>query len=383
MSATWPKVKLGEALKPICRPERPAPGKIYRQLGVRLWGQGAYERESIDGASTQYAALYQVEANEIVVNKIWARNGSVAVVQSELAGCFVSGEFPTFCPIQDKVVSRWIHWLSKTQDFWSQCDEKSRGTSGKNRIKPEQFLKVEIPLPPLSEQQRIVARIEELAEQINEARALASEIEFDSHALLNTAFDSIIKNVRWLPMSEVAPLVRRSVEVQHGMDYPELGVRSFGKGSFHKPALTGLEIGNKRLYRIEPGDLVFNNVFAWEGAVAVAKPEDVGRFGSHRFITCVPEKDVVTAEFLCFYFLTSDGLKKLGEASPGGAGRNRTLGLEVLSRIEVPIPAYKSQLWFNTLQSEVNALKHVHAENTAELDALLPSILNKAFKGEL
>jgi type I restriction enzyme, S subunit len=35
------------------------------------------------------------------------------------------------------------------------------------------------------------------------------------------------------------------------------------------------------------------------------------------------------------------------------------------------------------LQAEMNALKHLQAESAAELDALLPAILDKAFKGEL
>jgi hypothetical protein len=44
--------------------------------------------------------------------------------------------------------------------------------------------------------------------------------------------------------------------------------------AFQKPAITGLELGNKRIFKIEPWDLVFNNVFAWEGAIAVARAED-------------------------------------------------------------------------------------------------------------
>ena len=69
-------------------------------------------------------------------------------------------------------------------------------------------------------------------------------------------------------MAEVAPLVRRPVEIDLDAAYPELGVRSFGRGTFHKPELPGVEVGNKKLFRICAGDLVFNIVFAWEGAVA-------------------------------------------------------------------------------------------------------------------
>jgi len=201
--------------------------------------------------------------------------------------------------------------------------------------------------------------------------------------MLFGAFRKVAKEAPRLLMCDVAPLVRRPVEVDPETLYPELGIRSFGNGTFHKPGLSGVEVGDKRIFRIEPGDLLFNNVFAWEGAIAVAKAEDAGRFGSHRFITCVPKKDKATSPFLCFYFLTDEGLELIRAASPGGAGRNRTLGLDALSNISVPIPLLDAQRWFDSLQARVAALKKLQAETAAELDALMPSILDKAFKGDL
>jgi len=119
----------------------------YHQVGVKLWGVGAYEREPVDGGDTRYKTLSRVEANDIIVNKIWARNGSVAVIPTNLAGCYVSGEFPTFIPVTDKLDPRWFHWITKMRFFWDQCDVKSRGTSGKNRIRPERFLEIEFLFP--------------------------------------------------------------------------------------------------------------------------------------------------------------------------------------------------------------------------------------------
>ena len=161
--------------------------------------------------------------------------------------------------------------------------------------------------------------------------------------------------------------------------YPELGIRSFGKGTFHKPPLSGSDVGTKRLYRIEPGDLLFSNVFAWEGAIAVAQPEDVGRFGSHRFITCHTDPAQTSAEFLRYYFLTDEGLLKIGEASPGGAGRNRTLGLEKLMAIEVPVPSLPVQQSFDRLQTKVSALKAKHTAIRQANAALLPAMLERVF----
>jgi type I restriction enzyme S subunit len=273
--------------------------------------------------------------------------------------------------------------MTKTRWFWRACEIASRGTTSKSRIRPEAFTSITIPLPDRDQQCRIVAKLDALVAKIEEARKNKREIEQGAEAMLHSAYARIVNGAPLHKMDDIAPLIRREVEVRMGEEYPELGIRSFGKGTFHKPALDYLSVGTKRLFKIEPGDLLFSNVFAWEGAIAVAQPEDEERFGSHRFITCVPKQGIVTAEFLCFYFLTDEGLRKISEASPGGAGRNRTLGLAKLAEIEVPVPAYEKQVWFNRLQAKVRELLTAQHEAEIELNAMLPSILDKAFKGEL
>ena len=237
--------------------------------------------------------------------------------------------------------------------------------------------------PPLTMDRRVVAQIEELAGQFERVRALRQQQELEVGQMLLGVFQCLIKDAPRLLMHDVAPLVRRPVNLVPEASYSELGIRSFGKGTFHKPPLSGIEIGDKRVFHIEPGDLLFSNVFAWEGAIAVAKPEDVGRIGSHRLITCTPKAGVATSQFLRYYFLTREGLELIRAASPGGALRNRTLGLTALGNIRVPIPPVKDQYWFDTLQAEVAALRGEHAESATELDALLPAILDRAFKGNL
>lgn len=184
-------------------------------------------------------------------------------------------------------------------------------------------------------------------------------------------------------MTEIAPQVRRPVKLETGKTYPELGIRSFGKGTFHKPALTVEQLGNKRIFWIHPGDLLFNNVFSWEGAIAVAKPEDASRVGSHRFITCVPKPGMATSPFLYFHFTTERGLHDLGDASPGGAGRNRTLGLKALAAIRVPVPDYDKQLLFSRFLEKVETTRRLQAQLAADFNAYIPAVLAKAFRGEL
>ena len=167
-------VPLREVVKRTERAVTPTAGVMLRQIGVKLWGEGAYEREPIDGGDTKYQTLFRAEEDDIVVNKIWARNGSVAVVQGSLSGCVGSGEFPMFEANRDRLLPRYFHWLTKCKQFWAICDDLSSGTSGMNRIRPERFLDVQIPLPPLDVQREIVAEVEGYQKVIDGARAVVA-----------------------------------------------------------------------------------------------------------------------------------------------------------------------------------------------------------------
>ena len=254
---------------------------------------------------------------------------------------------------------------------------------GQSAFNTDKLKELEIPVPPLPDQKRLVARIEVQTRRVESIRAAQQELGSDMRGVLAGYYTEIVVDAEWRPLSDVAPQVRRPVIVQAGQSYPELGIRSFGKGTFHKPAISAEQVGKKRLYHIYPGDLIFNNVFAWEGAVAVVKPVDAGRVGSHRFITCVPHFGVATTPFLYFHFTTERGLHDLGDASPGGAGRNRTLGLERLAGIRVPVPSHDKQAVFARLWDKVDTTRRLQAELTADLNAYVPSILAKAFRGEL
>jgi hypothetical protein len=141
----------------------------------------------------------------------------------------------------------------------------------------------------------------------------------------------------------VAVLRRIPVNVEPGETYREIGIRSFGRGIFHKEPVTGASLGTKRVFEIHPGDLVLSNVFAWEGAVGLAGDAESGMIGSHRFMTYVVDPEVADASYLRHYFLSDRGLEQIRRASPGSAGRNRTLGIEAFQSLEVELPPVEEQ----------------------------------------
>ena len=132
--------------------------------------------------------------------------------------------------------------------------------------------------------------------------------------------------------------VSSEVDVVQGTDYREIGIRSHGKGIFHKQPTTGMSLGEKRVFWVEPNCLIFNIVFAWEQAVARTCGRDVGFIASHRFPMYRVDDKLAELDYLVYFFKSPLGKHLLTLASPGGAGRNKTLGQEELASIHVSLP---------------------------------------------
>ena len=323
--------------------------------------------------------------NDVIFAKITPcmENGKSAIAKYLSNGIgFGSTEFHVF-RAKEGLLPEWLHCLLRSKQLRNDAKKSMTGAAGQQRVPKDFLASYEVPVPPVYEQRRLTNRISSQIARVGLIRAQCEVLEKELRGILQGHYSRIIADAAWRPMGEVAPQIRRPIAVMEGQSYAELGIRSFGKGSFHKPSLSPAEIGSKRIYSIEPGDLVFNNVFAWEGAVAVIKAKDAGRVGSHRFISCLPVQGVVTTPFLYFHFTTDQGLHDLGDASPGGAGRNRTLGLKALDRIKVPVPSFHKQKIFSRLWETSEVIRGLQLDIKADLAAYGPAILAKAFKGEL
>jgi type I restriction enzyme, S subunit len=386
----WPRTRLGNVVSAVERPEAPRAGTVYRQIGVRLWGAGAYEREPLDGSQTKYSQLFRAETGDVIVNKIWARNGSVAVVSDVLSGCFGSSEFPMFSPDTDKVSSQWIHWLTKTRDFWFQCDEKSRGTSGQNRIKPEQFLNVEIPLPPLADQRRMVTQIEELAAQIKNARILREETLEEANALLTASRRAAISD----SLGEVIALEDTCIAIIDNLhSNPQLSetgipcIRSpdvgYGTLDLEGAQRTDKAEYRRRTARGEPreNDIVLVREGGGTGKCALVQPGQRFSLGQ-RVMMLRPNTDRIVPQFLLHQLLSPLVQEaQIAPLSKGSASPHLNIG--ALRRFDLKLPGLPEQrrvvAELDALETEISALRRVQAETAVELDALLPSILNRAF----
>ncbi len=153
-------------------------------------------------------------------------NGKAAVAWGLIDGIgFGSTEFHVLRPCGN-VIAEWVWLFVRRDQFRADAKAAFRGGVGQQRV-PQEFLeRYPIPLPPLEEQRRIVVRIEELMEQVREARRLREEAKEDADRLMQTALaevfprpgDSLPPTWRWMKLGEVA---RREVKTIKPSDMPD------------------------------------------------------------------------------------------------------------------------------------------------------------------
>lgn len=376
----FPLVPLGELITYAPDPHEVDPDSKYPIAGVYGFGRGMIQRAAVAGGEIAAAQLFRIRAGQFIYSRLKSFEGAYSIVSPEVDGYFVSNEFPTFDIDRERIEPAFLGWYFKQHCVWQQLASDGRGIGARReRLHPKRLFDHAIPVPTLEEQRRVIARLELAAAAVANRKVGTDAAETEISATLRAAFARIISDAPRARMGDVAPLIRRPVDIDPYAKYPELGVRSFGKGTFHKAPLAGIDVGTKKLFYVAAGDLLFNIVFAWEGAVAVAAESDAGRVGSHRFLTRVVDPDRSTADFLRYWFLSEEGLLALNRASPGGAGRNRTLGIKALEAIQVPTPSLDAQQWFDDVQARARAARRAQANAAADLDRLLPAMLHEVF----
>jgi type I restriction enzyme S subunit len=376
----WPKVALAELLRPADEPVAVRQDQAYPNFGIYSFGRGLFAKPPIDGMQTSAGTLYRVRAGNFIYSRLFAFEGSYGLVDEAFDGHFTSNEYPSFELDRTRLVPGFLKAYFQFPRVWQDIAMGSKGVGSRRiRVQPDKVLAHAIALPSLDEQEAIVARVDLLTEKTRQLEAHLDAVERDAEHLLALRFRDATNHAMPRPMAEVAPAVRRAVEIDIDQRYREVGARSFGKGLFVKPEFDGAEATWQKPVWIKPGDLVLSNIKAWEGAIAVAEEQHDGCIASHRYITCVPDPASATAGFLAYYLLSDEGLEKVGLASPGTADRNRTLSLGNLGKIEVPLPPVNVQTSFNRLQAQVAALKAKHTAIRQANAALLPATLERVF----
>jgi type I restriction enzyme, S subunit len=167
---SWPLVPLGEAITHRKDFVQISDFENYKRCRVQLHAKGIVLRDVVSGAEIKTKEQQFCRAGEFLVAEIDAKVGGFGVVPDELDRSIVSSHYFLFEVNEEKLNGRFLDYFIRTPGFRDQV--AARGSTNYAAIRPQHVLQYQIPLPPLPEQERIVARIEALAAKISEARTL-------------------------------------------------------------------------------------------------------------------------------------------------------------------------------------------------------------------
>jgi type I restriction enzyme S subunit len=383
----WPKVALGELLRRSDQYTMIDPTAEYHEVTIKLWGKGVISRGKVSGSDV-VSARRVVRANQLIMSKIDARNGAIGLVPPELDGAIVSNDFPSFeFRDSDRCDAAFMGWLVRSSPFVELCKAASEGTTNRVRIKENRFLDQQIALPPLVEQQAIVARLDALAEKTKQLEAHLNAVERDSLRLLVTMAtrcdvnDEQRRALGWRKgtIADIAVVALSQETVYAGRSYPNVGILSYAKGVFGKVPIEGLNTSAKTLYRIKSGQFIYSRLFAFEGAYALVPDEFDGCYVSNEFPTFEIKRDLASAKFLMARFMTEADWQELRASTKGVGDRRLRIQPEHILKRPIWIPPPGDVAKIDWLFDHHHALKAKHTAIREANATLLPATLERMF----
>ena len=352
----------------------PEPDQTYKQITARLWGKGLTLRAEVAGSQIAAARQLQVKAGQFLVSRIDARHGAFGIIPPSLDGALVSNDFPCFDIDSKVVLPSYFAWYARTENFIALCRRVSEGSTNRVRLRENEFLRMTVPLPPLDEQHRIVAKLDRVAALVEEAKSLRQEIDREMRSLVQSVHFKL-SDVSERPFGEFIELWEDRVSIEPMERYPQVGVRGFAGGLFFKDAIQGSETKYKTFNRLSEGLLVVSQPKGWEGAVAVcdASHEDWYVSPEYRTFRCKPE--LLDTQYLAALLPTPWFQRELTKLTRGQGARRERLRPEMLLNMKIRMPALEAQESVLRLFGKLRDLRAARTDMKTNADALLPAIL--------
>jgi type I restriction enzyme S subunit len=387
MNNKWPIARLSEILD--YRKEFITIDDLteYARPRVQIHVKGIVLRDKVLGSQIKTKAQQVCHAGEFLVAEIDAKVGGFGIVPASLDGSIVSGHYFLFALNTAKIDRSFLEFYICTPAFRDQV--AAQGSTNYAAIRPSYVLSYEVPLPPLSEQYRIVAQIEGMWKEIKEALNLHQLVTVEIESLRASACAKFFEPKRGWQIKQVGEFcespqygyTESSIDEPIGPRF--LRITDIQDGRVNWARVPYCRCPEPAKYLLKPNDLVFARTGATTGKSFVIRDCPEAVFAS--YLIRLRVRDSVSVDYLYHYFQSPGYWEQISDAKKGTGQPN--LNGSKLEKLRVPVAPSDEQIRIvselNMLQAEVDRLKHLLEETLKKLDTLLPSILDKAFKGEL
>jgi type I restriction enzyme S subunit len=280
--------------------------------------------------------------------------------------------------------------------FLKQIEDRTGYTTVKH-LSSKAILDIDFPLPPLPEQKRIVAILDEAFSGIARAKEIAEKNLANAKEIFESYLQGVFANPgedwKKKTLGDVCSLItdgkHGDCENEANSGYYFLSAKDvkydiLNYENARQITKDGFEETHRRT-NLKPGDICMVNTGATIGRISIA-PDNPKTYKttfqkSVAVIKTIPS--LITSSYCC-YLLKSD-LNKLVKVSSGTAVHNLLLG--DLKKHVITIPSLQEQkrivAYFDSLLAETKKLEYIYRQKLSSLEALKKSLLHQAFSGAL
>jgi type I restriction enzyme S subunit len=338
-----------------------------------------------------------IRPGDLVLSGINATKGAIAIYDElETEPIAATIHYGAYIPNKERVDVRFLWWLLRSQVFRDILLEYLPGGI-KSELKAKRFLPVPIPLPPLDEQRRLVARIEALAAKIDEARGLRRLAVEEAEALLTSCIAQMLTSKSSTGHLHDVLLEKprngwsvRCDNSENGT--PVLTLSAVTRFSYknHEFKKTSEHTISDAHYWLQKDDLLItrSNTPELVGHAAIYDGSPSPCIYPDLMMRLVVNEEIVDKRFLLYWLRSVSVRDYIQRNAKGTSPTMKKISQGIVMNIPFPSALSLEEqrrivAYLDGLQGKVDALKQLQAQTQAELDALLPSVLDKAFKGEL
>jgi len=254
-----------------------------------------------------------------------------------------------------------------------------------------------IPLPPLPEQQRIVAILDEAFAAIAKAKANAQQNLQNAKELFESYLQGVFENGNWetKTIQEVTKVINgyafASRDFKSTNTIKSIKITNVGVKEFLEEADNYLPEKFKdtlKAVQVKEGNIVIaltRTIISAGLKVAVVPKSYDGALVNQRVAALVPNEKIINQRYL-YNFFTTDGVAKYVLAHVNTL-MQPNLSINDLKNLAVPCPSLKTQQTIvqklDALSAETKKLGSIYQQKINDLEELKKSVLQKAFSGEL
>lgn len=339
--------------------------------------------------------------NDVLLAKITPcfENGKLGIARKLKNGVgFGSSEYVVF-RLNEQLIPEYLFYFLSQQAFRTEGKNRMSGAVGHKRVSKEFIENTEIPVPPLDEQKRIVAILDEAFEAIDKAKQNAEKNLQNARELFESYFQNIFANPGddWetVRLDEITNIVSgfsfKSTDFSPANELKSIKITNVGVREFveeDENLLPQRFNDTYRNYKIRADNIVValtRTIIAAGLKVAIVPAAYEGALLNQRVAAIAPINSKINGSLLYRYLCTKHVANYV--LSKVNTLMQPNLSINDLKRMPVPLPNRSDQKklagTLNHLSEMTERLESVYWSKRVALDELKNSILQKAFSGEL